>query len=1109
MLTTKNKFTLLLIIICFFFAAILSAALFSTQKIGMAIAREFSSDEDFVFNAEKEAAYDGVSFEYKITSGADTVVNICILDGKWANYYGYFEFGVSGATEDYDGVLCESIADGYVSVSIRFNEVTVHSGKIPSATAILYSRSLNTTANGIIKNVVFFEDSEAEQVKKYDGRKYYADRNAYINAPVSRLYEKVIFEYKVAKTGDEDSFGICLLDDYNTNYFGYYYFDSHGIKSGYKNDGVTVTELSDGYLRVVMSVPELKRTNNQNGTKNAPKKIRSIFLRDVWMQDDVYIRNVSFSEQSTFSMCEGAAVRLEKPYGIKFKAKIPRSGYDETALYGMLIIPAAYINEYSLTDNYLDKLKASGAEYKNAYLKVKVDDDLDYFVESYLIGIDENDLDTEYVGIAYKEKDNTVTYAENINACVRAVRSVSEKAVKAVTDFWDYAPDGQDLLREIVGCDNEALDDFEVFGFDSNENFKKDQVVPSSKKLSLSAAKGESESGEIILSAFDAVDCKTYIITPNDLVHEDGRTVLSKNCFSFYNGNYILVDSNYRQVVYPKNNQATDLGTGYRLCDALVPFSTAVGAGETAFDCTNGANHTILVDISVPVFQKAGKYTGEFRIDVLGVGYRTIAVEFNVYDFILPSENNAKTIFAIPTNYLKDVFGTEAGYDSELYRELYDFLLEYNVCGGRLPEVTGYGEDGWQKYLNVLIDYAADPRVSTINLYSGYSLVTYEYSYTYEEKFLLWTQTKTKTETYTDLIVLDEYDRKGSYVNNAGETVVYDNYGLRTIFKKIAEYSIDSGINLFEKIVVNSPQNDEPSDPRRYAEAMLSYNAVRRSIDYVLNGAGLDWSGREDIKASLDDVPFLVTVAPKDEVVAGNKILDNVLSSSAFIPADENNERKDIIIEYKNLKDFIALVADYDASDNPTEYSRLMSYIVNSPEHTHVWWYTCCLSVNPYYNYGVNSDRVKMRSNRWAQFGMGIEGELYCSVNNWFIMSDNEEITVLTESEIWQGKSNQAGLIEDGVLVYPNVHRYEDVDFRFVATYRLYAIRESIDDYNYLCLAQKLISDITDATERQRNQALLDSIVSDLYSGARTVTGDADAVRHARAEIVNLITELN
>ena len=1121
-LSIKGRETIILFFAAAFLAALSAFAIFSATTARTAFAEgEFSPDADFTYNAEKESEYIGVKFDYKITSEEETVFKLCILDASWANYYGYFEFGKTGASENYDGVETASLSDGYIRVKITFSAVNKIVGDRPQKTKVLYICHDITTAGGVLRNINFYlrdDNAENEELGYTDkeknlGKKYYAGKNSTIYAPHAVLYQKVVFEYRVASVGEEDSFGICLLDDNNADYFGYYYFDSDGIISGYKNDGVTITKLDDGYLRVVMYVPELCRTNQVNNRNHAPKKINSIFLRDIWTKVDVYIRNVSFIEQTTFSMENGASIKLDKPYGIKFRANIPQSLYDEDELYGMAIIPTDYLERYSLSGDYVAKLTQKGVNFKNAYLRVKQDENLDYYVESYLYGLYDEDLTTRYVGIAYKVKDGVYTYADNIEGCIRSIKEVSERAIKDFNGFGCYSYKGQNVLRKLDGCDKDAAESFTVNGFDSNENFKKDDMIPSRNTLALSAAKGESESGEIVLTASSEVDGKTYMITPYDLIHEDGETVLSKENFSFYNACYTYVDSNYRHVVYPKNNQATDLETGYSLVNALVPFATAMNAGETVFDRTLGANQTILVDVYVPYAQKAGKYSGRFIIDVLGVGNKTIDVEFTVYDFALPMQNNANTIYAIPVNLLQDVYGVYSTYDSVLYRELYEFLLDFNVNAGRIPEVTGYGESGWTGYLNRLVDYSSDTRVSTINLYCGYSLVTYTYTYTYQKpKYFLGvqigTETVTATDTYTDLIVLDEYDRKGSYVNGSGERVVYDSYGLRTILKKIAEYSIENDVDLFKKLVVNCPQIDEPSNAKAYASSILSYNAVRRSIDYVLTSAGINWTGHEDLKASLDDIPFLVTVGPEDNVIEGNKIVDNVKSPSAYIPADEYNARIDIEIDYKTLKDFVALVASFDSSDKPAESSRLNAFLTNKPDHTHVWWYTCCLSVNPYYNMGLNSNRVIIRANRWAQFGMGVEGELYCSVNNWFSFSDTEEITVLTEDEIWQGKSNQAGLIEDCMLVYPNVERYEDAGFKFVATYRLYAVRESVDDYNYLCYAQALIDGIVDGAAKQQAQMLLDAIVKNLYSGVRSVESDADSVRHARAEVVNLILSL-
>ena len=1106
---TKRVFLILLLLA---FSVSLFAAIGITREKGKAYADQaFEAGKNFEYMADEAASYVGLSFEYKITSAAGTCFEVCVLEPSWMNYYGYFKFDANGAVNAYEGVTVRDSEDGFKLVTIDFDAVTVIYGTKPATTSIFFARGDLITANGFFKNITFLkkgasESSEAEETQTFTGKKYLADWNSTIYAPRALLYEKVTFEYKVYKVGKEsDSFGICLLDDNNANYFGYYYFGSNGLNAGVDNSGVTCTKLDDGYYRVVLYVPELCRTNQVDNRNKAPKRINSIFLRDEWTKDDVYIRNVNFIRQGSFAMEEGASIRLERPYGIKFRANIPQSKYDADALYGMAIIPASYLTTYSLSGDYINALRSKGISFKNAYLKPQSDENLDYYIESYLGDLHEEDVDTEYVGIAYKLSGGVYTYAEKITECRRSISEVAGKAVYDVENFRDFKVRGQDLIRGLVGIDRETTA-FTVNGFDSLENFKKNADIPTSNTLTLSASKGESELGELVLTGSSLVDGMTYIVTPYDLIHEDGSTVLSKDGMTLYNGHYINVDTNYRHKVYPKGD-AVALDTGYYM-DALVPYYAAVACDEAVFDRTGGDNNTVVIDIKVPKGQKAGLYTGKIRVEVVGVGYKDINVSFTVYDFTLPEETAAKTDFAIPVNYLTDVFGEYGGYESELYRELYDYLIDFNLNAGRVPSVPSYGDYNWTRYMNMLADYAADPRISTINLYAGFSMTTYTYTYNYRKKTLFGYTTEQKTDTYTDLIVLDEYDRQESYVNNQHETVVYTDYGLRTTLKKIAEYCIANDVDIFKKLIVNSPQNDEPSDAKNYAAAILSYNAVRRSIDYVLNGADIDWTGHENIKASLDDIPFLVTTDPSDEVVAGNNIIDNVISQTAYIPADEYNERVDLTIEYKYLKDFIALVAAFDTTDKPTSAARLYEYLANKPEHVHVWWYNCCLSINPYTCYGVNSNTVQMRANRWAQFGMGVEGELYCSVNNWFSLSDDDTVTVLTEDEIWQGKFNQAGLIGDGVLVYPNVERYEDYDFRFCPTYRLFIMRESVDDYNYLAYAQKLIDRLGDAELKQQKQAALDGIVHALYTKTRNITTSAGEVRSARAQVAELIRSL-
>lgn len=74
---------------------------------------------------------------------------------------------------------------------------------------------------------------------------------------------------------------------------------------------------------------------------------------------------------------------------------------------------------------------------------------------------------------------------------------------------------------------------------------------------------------------------------------------------------------------------------------------------------------------------------------------------------------------------------------------------------------------------------------------------------------------------FDGLLVLQEYDAPNGAVR------------LRTLLTRLVRESTEE-CDLLKKAIVYFPQNDEPSDERGYIQAILSENAIRRSVAAVL-----------------------------------------------------------------------------------------------------------------------------------------------------------------------------------------------------------------------------------------------------------------------------------
>ena len=957
------------------------------------------------------------------------------------------------------------------------------------------------------------EEIYTANFRAYDGTLYEDGVNGSVYAASAGAFSRVSFEYKVTSDSADAQVAVCLLlEDSGSDYYGYFYFNDYGAKASYA--GVTVTRLDDGYYRVAIDPSSVAVTKGTVDPRTSA--IERIFIRDTYTDTDVYIRNATFtSRTNVFEMYEGASVRLNGQYGIRFRALISYDKYDADANYGMMILPYDYLtkNGIDMSGDIKAQLDAKSVKYRLFSCTPIQLPSTDYYIQGSLTNILESNLSRSFIGIAFYEKSGTYYYAalngeDGYSANKRTIKQVAERAItKNYQGFAGYSSEKQDYLIGIVDSDETAGAAFTVNAFDSLYNFKKDDSVSESATLSLSAAKGESEFGQIVLTATSTVADKPYVIMAGDLTHSDGSTILSSSNFDLYNAWYtnaddiwICMDSTdpHYESGY---SYATALSTGY-YPNALVPFYAASANAESVFDRTNGDNQTIFIRFNIPLGQKAGTYTGTFRIYVIGVGYKDVSVSFKVNDFVLPEESNYKSKYGVDFAMLGDMFGVAANRSTEEYKELYNFMKEYGINTGYVPSGAGYtGASDLANYIDVLEEYYNDLKVTAIQILTPKQSAYYEYKKT----------SSSAKKTY-EISIVDEFDSEYD-----GKPV----YGMRNILKSIAEYCVTNDINLFEKLYFRL--NDEPGDARSAIESILSYNAVRNSIAYALDQ--VDFDGHTDIQASLANLPILTTISPSQTIKddygstvtafdSGNKFVDSVYSKTAYYTDENGDNINDIEINNTYLKGFVPIYAFVIGTDTDPKVTTLLA---DSDPTTHVWWYSMVQTPNPYPNFATNADHVITRSRTWTQYYYGVEGELYHCVNYWadctYTIEGGKEKQVKvphTEAEIWSDGTSYHGAIEDGLFVYPNVTRY-DGDFKYCATYKLVAVKEGIDDYNYICYAQSLIDNIADADTKSEKQALLDGYVAAMVntSAPRAVVNSSKSnLQTQRGRIAKLIEDI-
>ena len=151
-----------------------------------------------------------------------------------------------------------------------------------------------------------------------------------------------------------------------------------------------------------------------------------------------------------------------------------------------------------------------------------------------------------------------------------------------------------------------------------------------------------------------------------------------------------------------------------------------------------------------------------------------------------------------------------------------------------------------------------------------------------------------------------------------------------------------------------------------------------------------------------------------------------------------------------------------------------------------IWWYVCCGPGGEYCNFFIPMEALRHRLLFTQQWLKGVQGLLYWDTN-WWGEADGTPI------DPWKDmatiKDIDPALFGDGSLFYNG----EDGP---VVSLRLETIRDGIDDFEYLCLAERLFG-------RGETEAL----VSQIVTGLTDYTHDPEAVTSFYASLGQRIEE--
>ena len=211
-------------------------------------------------------------------------------------------------------------------------------------------------------------------------------------------------------------------------------------------------------------------------------------------------------------------------------------------------------------------------------------------------------------------------------------------------------------------------------------------------KLSVSLAKGETESGQLVLTANKAV--KSFELIASDLKNEHGD--------KFGVENIKIEVQKYIEVKQKTNRQENDAYPIGMTPDMLLPMDVCKRFGENTI--AEGCNQSLTVGFTATSETPAGAYTGEFTLKADG-SVTKIPVSVKVYGADV-TKAYGQTVVIVTATQL--AFG-ELNNTEEMYKAYFDKLLnDYKTCAGYMPSTYDP-----ETLIRVLDEYWDNPNFTT------------------------------------------------------------------------------------------------------------------------------------------------------------------------------------------------------------------------------------------------------------------------------------------------------------------------------------------------------------------------------------------------------------
>ena len=201
--------------------------------------------------------------------GDETMV---INGSTWENCFGNYNFEPSKFQYNtYEGVTLVALTDGYMRMTFDLSSVVIKAGTKPTSITKVVIRctwSSNT-------DTVYVDVEPTTETTPYRG--VLRSSSDISNIALSKTYTRsgtltIDYKYVDSTTDSAQPFSLYLGESISQSYGNFKFYYNKMNDNGVPNDGVTITELEDGYMHVVFDLATIsKKANDASGTETFSK----------------------------------------------------------------------------------------------------------------------------------------------------------------------------------------------------------------------------------------------------------------------------------------------------------------------------------------------------------------------------------------------------------------------------------------------------------------------------------------------------------------------------------------------------------------------------------------------------------------------------------------------------------------------------------------------------------------------------------------------------------------------------------------------------------------------------------------------------------------------